>query len=570
MSEREAFVDACWEEAKKPWGFVQLRRPVVYWDPEAARQAMGTQLAFFNFVEKNTLVNYPALEARGAGEYLVELLSHEIGHHMAIPADPPSDALLLHAAYRGLGLYELPEDDERLARGHREAVFWVNLFADVIVNTVLYRAGLRMVPFYQKLTAGEGSPLWRLYLRTLELLWELPPETLASALSTRLERDARRLAEVFRHLRGKRDWPEGMALFARICHPYWPAGEGPWLSLLDYQGRANYRRGGRPGSDPGQGGSQHPGPRGPAPVREGPSRRRTLDKREERPEEEGPGGLAEHIDSPADYRRLLRGLGFAAAEEAEVRYYRDLARRFAVRPASAEGQKGEEHPEAAARWEPGDPPEELDLLATLTTGGVILPGITTLRRESVTAAARGRGREAPWLVLALDASGSMPNPKRKRSYAVLAAFILAEAAFDAGAPVAAVVFSGDYESTGFTREREAVASLLVRYPGRDTYFPAAEVLRLCRAAPRPPYLCVISDAALHNAGEALEGLAQAARATCGGTLYFIYHPRRTPPPDIQRLLEKVSALGYRVCAVTGEEDLQRLSLATARELYGQE
>lgn len=568
MDEREKLLDTCWEQAKKPWGFVQLRRPVVYWEPEAARQAMGTQLAFFNFAEKNTLVNYPALEARGAGEYLVELLSHEIGHHMAIPADPPSDALLLHAAYRGLGLYDLPEDDERLVRGHREAIFWVNLFADVIVNTILFRAGMRMVPFYQKLTVGEGSPLWRLYLRTLELLWELPPETLARAVTPHIEQDARRLEEVFRHLRGKRDWPEGMALFAKICHPYWPAGEGLWFSLLDYQGRANYRRGGRPEKEPGKGGNLYPGARGPAPKREGPSQRRTMDKREVRPEEEGLGGLAEHIDSPADYRRLLRGLGFAAAEEAEARYYRDLTRRFAVRLPPTEGKKGEEHPEALARWEPGDPPEELDLLATITTGGIILPAITTLRRENATAAVSGKGREAPWLVLALDASGSMPNPKRKRSFAVLAAFILAEAAFDAGVPVAAVVFSGDYESIAFTREREALASLLVRYPGQDTYFPAAEVLRLCRAAPKPPYLCVISDAALHNASEALEGLALAAGTICGGTLYFIYHPRRTPPSDIQRLLEKVSGLGYRVCAVTSEEDLHRLSLATARELYG--
>jgi|GEM_PF-6588842 len=568
MNDRERFVDDCWEQAKRPWGFVQLRRPVIYWEPEAARQAMGAQLAFFNFAEKNTLVNYPALAARGVGDYLVELLSHEIGHHMAIPADPPSDALLLHAAYLGLGLYELPEDSEALGRGHQEALFWVNLFADVLVNTVLYRAGLRMVPFYRKLTMGEGSPLWRLYLRTLELLWDLSPGTLATAVTPRIEQDARRLEQIFRHMRGKRDWPQGLALFVKVCHPYWPEDTAPWAPLLDYWGRANYRRGGRPGEEAGQGGDRRPGVRGPMPQREEPSRRRTLDKREMRQEEQALGGLAEHIDSPADYRRLLRGLGFAATEQAEVCYYRDLARKFAVRLPYVERNEGEDHPEALARWEPEDPPEELDLVATLTTSGLILPAVTTLRRENITAAVAGRGRRAPWLVLALDASGSMPNPRRKRSFAVLASFILVEAALGAGVPVAAVVFSGDYQSTSFTVDQDTLAALLVRYPGQDTYFPAAEVLRLCRDAKAPAYLCVISDAALHNVGEALEGLTHAARLVCGGTLYFIYHPRRTLPADLRRLLEGVASLGYHVRAVTTEEDLRRLSMATARELYG--
>ena len=169
-----------------------------------------------------------------------------------------------------------------------------------------------------------------------------------------------------------------------------------------------------------------------------------------------------------------------------------------MRPASAEGQKGEEHPEAAARWEPGDPPEELDLLATLTTGGVILPGITTLRRESVTAAARGRGREAPWLVLALDASGSMPNPKRKRSYAVLAAFM-----------------------AGLTLGSLLAGRLADRVRAPLAWFGAVEILIGLSALTTPPLLGALDDlypAIYAWAGDrpaAMTALAMMARWTRG-------------------------------------------------------
>jgi len=565
--DRERLVEECWELAKRPWGFVQLRHPVVYWEPGPAQAAMGGQIAFFNFAEKSTFVNYPALAARGAGDYLVEILSHEIGHHMAVPADPPSDAILLHAAYRGLGLYELPEESEELRCGHQEAVFWVNLFADVLVNTVLYHAGLRVIELYRKLTVGEGSPLWRLYLRTLELLWDLPPGTLVVEVPPRIAQDAERLRQIFTHMRGKADWTQGVALFVKVFHPYWPADTGPWVPLLDYHGRSNYRRGGRPGADPGPGGMERSGGKAPVARRASASERRTVDKREAARDEHILGGLAEHIDSPANYRRLLKGLGFAGTEAAEVWYYRDLARKFAVKLPATDWLRGDDHPEGLARWEPGDPPEELDLFATLTTGGLVLPAVTTVKRESGTTATHGRGRVRPWLLLVLDASGSMPNPRYRLSHAVLAAFILAESALNAGVPVAAVVFSGDYESADYTTDRDLLGSLLVRYPGQDTYFPGEEVLRLSRAARAPVYLCVISDVALHNAPEALEYLAQIRQMVCGGTLCFIYRPREQPPPDIRRMLEAVSRLGYQVRTVTSEEELRDLSAGTARELY---
>ncbi|MBC7104686.1 MAG: hypothetical protein H5T97_01955, partial [Firmicutes bacterium] len=130
-----------------------------------------------------------------------------------------------------------------------------------------------------------------------------------------------------------------------------------------------------------------------------------------------------------------------------------------------------------------------------------------------------------------------------------------------------VVFSGDYESADYTTDRERLGALLVRYPGQDTYFPGEEVLRLCRGAHGPAYLCVISDVALHNAAEALEYLARIRQVVCGGTLCFIYRSGEQPPPDIRRLLEAVARLGYRVRAVTSEEELRDLGVGTARELY---
>ncbi len=76
-----------------------------------------------------------------------------------------------------------------------------------------------MAGVYQQIEKPNDSQLWLLYMRMYELLWRLPPQTIAlGEIKPRLNQDAQLGARLVRSY--ARDWLGGGGRFACLCFPY--------------------------------------------------------------------------------------------------------------------------------------------------------------------------------------------------------------------------------------------------------------------------------------------------------------------------------------------------------------
>jgi hypothetical protein len=145
--------------------------------------------------------------------------------------------------------------------------------------------------------------------------------------------------------------------------------------------------------------------------------------------------LAREADSPAEFKEIVEdfeedlleatgpnekgmGLGPGQSLDADVFYYMKLAENYSLPICTAPTKKsGSLYPHHHAPWEAGKPYQDID---PWTSFGKIMPGITQVwrRREGDIF---GEEEKIPDCLILIDSSGSMPNPKRHLSYAVLGA-----------------------------------------------------------------------------------------------------------------------------------------------------
>lgn len=247
-------------------------------------------------------------------------------------------------------------------------------------------------------------------------------------------------------------------------------------------------------------------------------------------------GSSRDAVTPQELGRTLGALGSQLSpQEIGAALYRELATPHLVpfpalpTPGVAEPLLGGTTP-----WQPGEEIEDIDWSATMLASPVVVPGVTTRRREFHDDAPVHHTDRPVHLDLYLDSSGSMPNPTVRRAPVVLAGAVLALSALRAGARVRVTIWSGPGQvasTPGFLRDSEAVMlGLMEHYGGgtsfplhvlRDTYLDEAPPAR-DRASRRPDgpiHLAVVSDAGVSTMfptkGEDV-GLAARALAQAGG------------------------------------------------------
>ncbi len=95
-----------------------------------------------------------------------------------------------------------------------------NLYSDLLINDRLARNdSLDMAGVYQQMKQPNESQLWLLYMRIYELLWRMPPQSIAiGEIEPRLNQDAQLGARLVRSY--ARDWMGGGGRFACLCFPY--------------------------------------------------------------------------------------------------------------------------------------------------------------------------------------------------------------------------------------------------------------------------------------------------------------------------------------------------------------
>lgn len=565
-----------WPDALGLWSrFTRLREPLLCETSEAAGAAgLHGSFAMIRLTDQLVVIDLEQVEALGMDHLGLEIMGHEIGHHILCPASLTAQGRMLARVRWALPTVE------------SAAPAVANLYADLHINDRLQRgSGLRVDEVYQRLrsgsedASGDSSPLWCLYLRIYEILWGLQRGELAPAPpSDRVEGDAQLGSRLIRTYRS--DWLDGAAGFAALCLPYLTTDEDAlWVLGLwaDTPGAAGGEiPEGLTQLDEGERGEPlHPandprvtdGVRPPRPPGAQPS-----------PSAANPGGHGQ-MREPFEYGELLRALGLPLTDhEVAVRYYREAARPHLISfPTRIRPSPGDVVPEGFTGWTVGEPLADIDWIRSVLRSPTVVPGITTVKRTYGRAEDARPRAEALDLDLYIDSSGSIANPQVQLSFLALAGTIIALSCLRSGGRVQATLWSGarEFETTnGFVTDVDRILRIVTGYIGGATAFPI-HVLRDTygprRPQDRPVHLLVISDDGVTTMFQTDEtgkdgttvAIDALAKARGGGSMVLNLLGW---PED----LDQATDMGWDVTPVATWDELLGFARLFARRTYGQD
>ncbi len=578
-----------WPQALAAWSrFTQLSSPLLCETRNAARaEELTGSFAMIRLQDQVIVIDLPRATECGIADYAVEVLAHEIGHHILAPATLTDHARCLARMRRALPTFE------------HQAPMISNLYTDLLINDRLQRsAGLRMHEIYQHLgkRASDAPPpgaVWTLYLRIYELLWSLPRGSLGGGpTNDTLEGDAWLGMRLVRNYAA--DWLGAAGKFAALLLPHLVEDQ---QASEDFNALHDTRSAGAEGIPAGL---------TDAAADDGDIRHPSLDPRVTGmdPAEENADAMPAPADPPPpplpgsgqqrqpfEYAEILRAAGWPGSEhDAAVEYYRELAGQHLVHyprrpaPASTEPQL-----EGLEPWEIGDPLDECDWFQSILQSPRLIPGLTTVRRVYGLAPGREHSREPIDLDLYVDSSGSMPNPAVQLSYPALAGAIIVLSALRAGARIQATLWSGkhQFQSTpGFIRDETAILRVLTAHYGGGTQFPL-HVLRDTFAARRPDerpvHVLSISDDGVTTMFEDSDERGNAGWRIChqamgkgrgGGTLALNIasdwqNPARSYHQNLAATLRRArDEQAWQIHAVPSLEDLVAFAQAFSRQKFG--
>ncbi len=202
--------------------------------------------------------------------------------------------------------------------------------------------------------------------------------------------------------------------------------------------------------------------------------------------------LAQSASSPKEFSELVndfkeeleetgyldQGIGRGKGQEsiANILYYMKLAQNYTLSLKKLpEKKSGSIYPHSHSPWEIEKPYHDIDIW---TSFGKILPGLTQVwnRKEGEILYLE---EKVPNCLIIIDSSGSMTDPRRSLSYAVLGAACACEAYLKCGSEIAIYNFS-DAEVGGkrilpFTKDRMAIYQSLCKYFGGGTYLKPSDI-----------------------------------------------------------------------------------------------
>src|SRR5436190_13793079 len=148
---------AAWPEALAAWSkFTRLRLPnLCLTETEARSEGLTGSFAMIRLQDQSIVVSLPEVAANHVERYAVEVLAHEIGHHVLAPA-----TLTDHGRMIARMRWALPTVEHH-------APMVANLYTDILINDRLERsAGLKLAEVFRMLGAREGGgAVWALYTR---------------------------------------------------------------------------------------------------------------------------------------------------------------------------------------------------------------------------------------------------------------------------------------------------------------------------------------------------------------------------------------------------------------------
>lgn len=569
---------ACWPRALACWSrYTKLKDPIWCFNRAQAKQeGLTSSFAMIRLDDHSVVIGLDQIAEMKLDDYGLEILAHEIGHHILIPGDLNDHGRMIARMRRALSPKEV------------HAPMVANLYGDLLINDRLQRSEkLRISDVYKVMCSKPGDALWTFYMRAYEILWSMKKGSLAlGPISDRLEGDAMLCARLIRVYAG--DWMRGAGKFAALVLPYLLESDAEkarqmmkdWADIENAAGNAipdgltedeNIEEGDlqHPIEDPalsgesGEGGFEHDS--------NDPFQGTETSLKQSR---------GQHRE-PFEYGQILKALGLKLDDhEIAVRYYRERAsRQLIAYPQRILPESSDPLPEGTEPWDIGMPLEDIDWMQSVLSSPHVIPGMTTLQRVIGKTQGSPPEREPLDLDLYVDCSGSMPNPQAMTSFLTLAGAIVAMSALRTGARVQATLWSGVKQflwTDGFVRDENKILRVLTGYFGGGTAFPIhilrdtfEKRTRLDRAA----HILIISDDGVTtlfdkdekgNSGWDVSRMAL-KNARGGGTMVLnLYQDWKNNPA-----LQKASKDGWSIHGVSTWEQLTAFARAFSRAKYGE-
>ncbi|TGK79080.1 VWA domain-containing protein [Leptospira noumeaensis] len=533
-----------WDEALKLWSdYVKLTpAKFLFSASEEKVEGLTGSFAAIRLLDHRVLLSVEQIQKYKLENYPLEIMGHEIGHHVYCPGDLVDQAKLIYLT--GLALPRL---------GHLTSTI-VNVYEDLYINDHLKRyQHLRMEEVYQRIGKNKDR-FWNFYMRTYELLWALPSETLTDGkVDDLIQSDASLVCRMIRNF--PNDWQKGMFDFASICFPYFFDENGVGSSNIQNLSTILDTLDAGKGMTP-------------------PSGITDIEVESEIFSSEI-GSLTKRELGPADFSSICKAMGIEAdISDIVYRFYKDKALPHLVPfPELRTPGAKEKILEGNELWDPGSPIEQINWIESTIRSPIVVPGYTTVEDLYGEVESMEVRTNPIDLDLFVDCSGSMPNPQTSLSYLTLAGAIISLSALRTGSSVRVTLWSGEkeYETTnGFIRNEKEILKVLTGYFGGGTCFPLDLLEEGYKEKPkRKRHILIISDDGIDTmftqkfprdprsiAKNALE------KAEGGGSMVLqLYNPKGNS------IVNEMGKSGWELYPISNWEDLIQFSKEFVQRNY---
>jgi hypothetical protein len=547
-----------WNDAVRLWSpYVQLRNPIFCeTEKQEAAEGLASSFAMIRLNDFSVVLSLRQIIKNGLENFPLEIMAHEAGHHVYCPADLADMGRMIGRIQSAIPGYT------------QHAAMIGNLYGDLLINDKLFREhGLRMDEVYKKIKDPASDRFWNFYMRTYEILWALPEQTLTTVqVETETSGDAILAARIIRNF--SRDWIKGAGEFASVCYRYLLESSEPdskiglWMDAAEPGDGTTIPAGLTAVDGDDEVSGALPG---------------ELQDKAPQPVSAGKGRGGANYREPFQYGQILRAMGIDLSDrEIAARYYRERAIPYLIKFPSRElPESREPMPEGLAEWEAGSPVEDLSLFDSMIKSPVLIPGYTTVERIEGTSKGSEPEREPVDLDIYIDSSGSMPDPAVNTSYLTLAGAVICLSALRSGSRVQATLWSGTNQfmmTNGFVRNEKEIMEILTGFYGGSTAFPI-HVLRDTYADRKPGsrrvHILVISDDGVTtmfdndekgNSGKAIAAMALEKCGADGTFALNIY--------QMNKELKEAAGMGWDIYPVTDWGELMKFSRDFVKKHYG--
>jgi hypothetical protein len=171
-----------WPQAIETWSkYLKLSEPrFCLTKQEEISESLSSSFAMIRLDDHAVVISLRQVIENKLENYPLEIMCHEIGHHVYCPADLTDNGRIIARIQRALPGYE------------SYAPLVSNLYSDLLINDKLKREyGLKIDEIYKIIGNNSTDKMWTFYMRIYEILWGLTKGSLAKGeMDSVLEGDA--------------------------------------------------------------------------------------------------------------------------------------------------------------------------------------------------------------------------------------------------------------------------------------------------------------------------------------------------------------------------------------------